>query len=97
MSSIGWPRSSAAEPIARKGRAVRLSPILGIPRPGGTVPSTHVAFALTIGVPLARHRVTRSAPGMYPLLVTLVIVATANHLIDAVSGGLAAAPSEATA
>jgi hypothetical protein len=31
------------------------------------------------------------------LLVTLVIVATANHLIDAVSGGLAAAPSEATA
>jgi hypothetical protein len=67
---------------------------------GGTVPSTHVAFALMIGVPLARlgrHRVTRSAPGMYPLLVTLVIVATANHLIDAVSGGLAAAPSEAAA
>jgi hypothetical protein len=50
----------------------------------------HVGFALMIGIPLARlchHRVTRIAWAMYPLLVTFVIVSTANHFIaDAVLG-----------
>jgi hypothetical protein len=47
-----------------------------------------------IGVPLTRlehHRVTRLAWGMYPLLVTFVIVATANHFVIPVLGGLASA------
>jgi hypothetical protein len=53
---------------------------------------------MMIGVPLARparRRVTRWAWGMYPLFVTFVIVAAANHLvIDAVLG---APTAEATA
>jgi hypothetical protein len=63
--------------------------------PYAAIPSMHVAFALMIGVPiarLARHRVTRWAWGLYPLLVTFVIVATANHfVIDAFLGALTAA------
>jgi hypothetical protein len=55
----------------------------------------HVAFALTIAVPIprpGRDRVTRSAWGLYPLIVTFVIVTSANHfVIDAVLGGLTAA------
>jgi hypothetical protein len=58
--------------------------------PYAAVPSMHVGFALMIGIPLARlcrHRVTRIAWALYPLLVTFVIVATANHFIaDAVLG-----------
>ncbi|MEA2270188.1 MAG: hypothetical protein QOD55_2269 [Solirubrobacteraceae bacterium] len=63
--------------------------------PYAAVPSMHVAFALMIAVPiarLARHRVTRVAWSLYPLLVTFVIVATANHFfIDAFLGALTAA------
>jgi hypothetical protein len=58
--------------------------------PYAAIPSMHVGFALMIGVPIARlgrHRVTRWVWGLYPLLVTFVIVATANHFIaDAVLG-----------
>ena len=63
--------------------------------PYAAIPSMHVAFALMIAVPiarLARHRITRVAWSLYPLLVTFVIVATANHfLADAAAGGLTAA------
>jgi hypothetical protein len=62
--------------------------------PYAAVPSMHVCFALLIGVTLARlskHRVTRIAWGLYPLLVTFVIVATGNHfLADAMLGALTA-------
>jgi hypothetical protein len=62
--------------------------------PYAAVPSMHVCFALMVGVPLARlsrHRVTRVAWSLYPLLVTFVIVATANHfLADAFLGALTA-------
>jgi hypothetical protein len=58
--------------------------------PYAAVPSMHVGFALMIGIPLARlsrRRVTRVAWSLYPLLVTFVIVATANHFVaDAVLG-----------
>jgi small-conductance mechanosensitive channel len=54
----------------------------------------HVCFALMIGVPLARlskHRFARIAWALYPLLVTFVIVATANHfLADAFLGAVTA-------
>jgi hypothetical protein len=62
--------------------------------PYAAVPSMHVCFALFIGITLARlckHRVTRIAWGLYPLLVTFVIVATGNHfLADAILGALTA-------
>src|SRR3954452_9469820 len=63
--------------------------------PYAAIPSMHVAFALMIAVPIARlakHRITRVAWSLYPLLVTFVIVATANHfLTDALAGALTAA------
>jgi hypothetical protein len=63
--------------------------------PYAAVPSMHVAFALMIGVPLARlvkRRPVKVFWAVYPLIVTFVIVVTANHfLADAVLGGLTAA------
>jgi hypothetical protein len=62
--------------------------------PYAAIPSMHVAFALMIGWSLARlvrHPVLRLLWRAYPLLVTFVIVATANHfLMDAVLGALVA-------
>jgi hypothetical protein len=65
--------------------------------PYAAVPSMHVAFALMIGWPLAA--LSRTLPArvlwrLYPLLITFVIVATANHfLLDAVLGALTAGVS----
>jgi hypothetical protein len=65
--------------------------------PYAAVPSMHVAFALMIGWSLAqlvKNRVLRAFWWAYPLLVTFVIVVTANHfLMDAVLGALTAAVS----
>jgi hypothetical protein len=59
------------------------------------VPSMHVAVALVVGLTLARvarHPISRAAWRAYPLLVTFVTVATANHfLLDAIAGALVAA------
>lgn len=67
--------------------------------PYAAVPSVHVAFALVVAVPLARlarRRAARLAWTAYPLLVTLVIVATANHFVlDAVLGALTVAAAAA--
>jgi hypothetical protein len=58
------------------------------------IPSMHIAFALMIAVPLARlskHRLTRAFWSVYPLLVVLVIVSTANHFVtDAILGAATA-------
>jgi PAP2 superfamily len=63
--------------------------------PYAAIPSMHVAFALMIAIPIARlskHGVTRVVWSLYPLLVTFVIVATANHfLTDAFLGACTAA------
>jgi hypothetical protein len=63
--------------------------------PYAAVPSMHVCFALMISVPIARlakHRVTRIVWSLYPLVMTFVIVATANHFFtDAVLGAITAA------
>jgi membrane-associated phospholipid phosphatase len=63
--------------------------------PYAAIPSMHVAFALMIGWPisrLVRWRALKVFWALYPLLVTFVIVATANHFItDAVLGALTAA------
>ncbi len=62
--------------------------------PYAAVPSMHVAFALMIGIPLSRlcrRKVVRAFWAFYPLIVTFVIVATANHFIsDAILGALTA-------
>jgi hypothetical protein len=62
------------------------------------VPSMHVCFATMIGVSmvhLTKHRAARIAWGFYPVFVTFVVVATANHyltdvFLGAVTAGLAA-------
>jgi PAP2 superfamily len=62
--------------------------------PYAAVPSMHVCFALMIGIPLARlchHRAARLFWAFYPLLITFVIVVTANHfLADAFLGSVTA-------
>jgi membrane-associated phospholipid phosphatase len=63
--------------------------------PYAAIPSMHVAFAVMIGLSMSRlvgHRVLRLLWRAYPVLVTFVIVATANHfLMDALLGALVAA------
>src|SRR5947209_14505057 len=58
------------------------------------VPSMHICFALIIGVSmsrLVRRRWARITWLLYPLLVTFVVVATANHFfIDVFLGALTA-------
>src|SRR5690242_20355688 len=62
------------------------------------VPSMHVCFATMVGVSMVRlttHRAARIAWGLYPVFVTFVVVATANHyltdvFLGAVTAGLAA-------
>ena len=65
------------------------------------IASMHVAFALMIGWPLARlarHSVVRVLWICYPILMTFVIVVTANHfIVDALLGALTAAASGAGA
>jgi hypothetical protein len=61
------------------------------------VPSMHVCFAVIIGWTMSRlvvRRAARIAWRLYPVLVTFVVVATANHfLVDVFLGGLTAAVS----
>jgi hypothetical protein len=65
--------------------------------PYAAVPSMHVCFALMIGSTLARlsrRRVTAVLWLLYPLVMTFVIIVTANHfLIDAVLGAVTAGVS----
>jgi len=65
--------------------------------PFAAVPSMHVAFSLMLGcsmIGMTRRRWARVLWGCYPLLVTFVVVATANHWwFDAFLGALTAAVS----
>jgi PAP2 superfamily len=69
--------------------------------PFAAVPSMHVAFALMIAVPaifLVRNRVLKVFWGIYPALVTFVVMATANHFwMDAALGAVVAAASASAA
>jgi membrane-associated phospholipid phosphatase len=62
--------------------------------PYAAVPSMHVAFALMIALPaisLVSHRTLKVLWALYPLLVTFVVVVTANHYwIDALLGAMVA-------
>ena len=77
------------------------APVNALFNPYAAVPSMHVAFALMISMPLAtltKHRATRIFWRAYPLLVTFVIVMTANHfLFDALMGGLTFVAARMTA
>jgi PAP2 superfamily len=63
--------------------------------PFAAVPSMHVAFALMISIPAAKlvaNRALKAAWLAYPLLVSFVVVITANHFwVDAALGALVAA------
>jgi hypothetical protein len=65
--------------------------------PYAAVPSMHVCFAIFVGLTLARschHRWARIAWALWPLVMTWVVVTTANHWIaDAVLGAGTAAVS----
>jgi hypothetical protein len=65
--------------------------------PYAAVPSMHVAFALMIAVPaimVVRSRVLKVLWSFYPLLITFVVMVTANHFwIDAALGVLVAGAS----
>jgi PAP2 superfamily protein len=65
--------------------------------PFAAVPSMHVAFALMIAVPavrLVKRRSLRLLWSVYPVVVTFVVVVTANHFwLDAALGALVAAVS----
>jgi hypothetical protein len=58
------------------------------------VPSMHVCFAMMVGIPmfrLVKHWYAKIAWSLYPLFITFVVVATANHfLTDAFLGALTA-------
>jgi hypothetical protein len=65
--------------------------------PFAAVPSMHVAFALMIAIPaimLVKHRAVKALWGVYPLVVTFVVMVTANHFwLDAALGAVVAAAS----
>ena len=69
--------------------------------PFAAVPSMHVAFALMVAIPaikLVKTRALKVAWALYPVLVTFVVVVTANHFwLDAALGALVAAISAAGA
>ena len=65
--------------------------------PFAAVPSMHVAFALMIAIPaiiLVKHRALKVLWAFYPLVVSFVVMVTANHFwLDAALGALVAAVS----
>lgn len=65
--------------------------------PFAAVPSMHVAFALMIAIPaifLVKNRALQLLWAVYPLVVTFVVMVTANHFwLDAALGALVAAAS----
>ena len=65
--------------------------------PFAAVPSMHVAFALMIAIPaimLVKHRALKVLWAVYPLVVTFVVMVTANHFwLDAALGAVVAAAS----
>jgi hypothetical protein len=69
--------------------------------PYAAIPSMHVCFALMLGASMARvvrRRWAVSLWRVYPLLVTFVVIATANHWwVDAALGGVTAALAWAAA
>lgn len=94
---VAPPRLAGADGLVdtlRQASGVDLhgGPLSGLFNPYAAVPSMHFGYALLVGVTvavLARNPLVRAAAPLYPALVFLTIVATANHFVlDAVAGGL---------
>jgi hypothetical protein len=83
FSHYGWWGKAASAPRGLGGDTNQFA----------ALPSLHVGWSLWCGwqlVRYGRHRVTKILGVLYPLVVTLVVMATANHyLIDAVAGAVA--------
>lgn len=69
--------------------------------PYAAIPSMHVAFALMVAIPaykIVRSRYLKAAWAVYPVIVTFVVLVTANHWwLDAALGALVAAISAVAA
>ena len=69
--------------------------------PFAAVPSMHVAFALMVGIPamkLVKWRALKVLWAVYPVVVTFVVIVTANHFwADAALGAMVAGLSAYTA
>ncbi len=62
--------------------------------PYAAMPSLHIAFAVLVGGSLLRatsHRSLRIAAAVYPLFVTLEVIATGNHFVLDILAGLVVA------
>jgi hypothetical protein len=80
FAGYGWWGNAASAPRGLGGDTNQFA----------AMPSLHVGWALWCGWQLARYgrcRVTRISGALYPLLVTVVVMGTANHyFFDAVAG-----------
>jgi hypothetical protein len=80
FSGVGWWGADASAPRGFGGLTNQFA----------AMPSLHVAWALWCGWQLVRHAqhsVVRALGVLYPLLITIVVIATGNHyLLDAVAG-----------
>jgi hypothetical protein len=95
-----FPELGFSDPVAEL-TGVEVDDSSWLVNPYAAVPSMHVCFAIMIGLPMARM-VRRRWLGvlwrLYPLLVTAVVLVTANHWwIDAVLGAFTAAVAYAFA
>lgn len=95
-----WGFSDSVSALLTGGRGwLDYTPAGSVANMYAAVPSMHVCFAVMIAWPMARlvsWRLAKLAWALYPLLVTFVVVATANHfLVDvflgAATAGVAAA------
>jgi hypothetical protein len=89
-----FPELGFSDPVAEL-TGVEVDDSSLLVNPYAAVPSMHVAFAIMLGLPMARmvsRRWLAALWHVYPFVVTAVVVVTANHWwIDAVLGALTAA------
>jgi hypothetical protein len=84
FSSFGWWGEAASAPRGLEGLSDQYA----------ALPSLHVGWAVWVALVLHRHagrRLVRRWVWIYPVVMTLVVVSTANHyLLDAVAGAAVA-------
>ena len=80
LSHYGWWSTAASAPRGLGGETNQFA----------ALPSLHVGWAIWCGwqlVRYGRHQVTKVVGVLYPIVVTVVVMGTANHyFIDAVAG-----------
>jgi PAP2 superfamily len=99
MALVGYALFPTAPPrlLPEWGFVDSVASLTGISQDSVAVNALFNPFALMLGWPLAQlvnHPVVKAMWFVYPLLITFVVVATANHfVVDALLGGLVAAAS----